>query len=263
MKMKFGLLIALLSCLTLNGLAVNRVKGDGKLTTKQITVEDYNAIKIDNVIDFHYEQSDSPSKVEITVDQNLHQYINIEVKDRVLTIGFKGAKVDHFTKFIVKSNSKWLKEAKINGNANFMVDSPLSGDETVIKTSDNSLVQFKKPVTVGKLDINITGSANVVVEELKADKIECSVDGSGSATLKKGTAKQGEYSILSSGDIHAFGLEVPELSCKVTGSGLAEIHPTQTMKSSVIGKGNIRYKGTGSGEQRVIGKGSIEKAEEK
>ena len=32
--------------------------------------------------------------------------------------------------------------------------------------------------------------------------------------------------IVSSGDIHAFGLVVPQLSCKVTGNGLAEVHAT-------------------------------------
>lgn len=30
------------------------------------------------VIDFNYEQSDDPSTVEVTVDQNLHPYVNIQ-----------------------------------------------------------------------------------------------------------------------------------------------------------------------------------------
>ena len=78
----------------------------------------------------------------VTVDQNLHPYVNIEVKDRVLTIAFKGAKVDHFTKFIVKTNSKWLAAAKVSGNATFMVNSPLTGAETVIKAHANSSVSY-------------------------------------------------------------------------------------------------------------------------
>lgn len=258
MKTRTWLLMTMLLGLTLAVQAADRVKGDGKLTSKKITVDDYNEIKIDGVIDFNYEQSDAPATVEVTVDQNLHEYVYIDIKDRVLSIGFKGAKVDHFTKFIVKTNSKWLKKAKINGNANFMVNSTLEGDETVINTSDNSLVQFKKPVTVGKLDLNVAGSANIVVEKLTADKIECNLDGSGSVTVKGGTAKQGEFSILSSGDIHAFGLAVPELSCKVTGNGLAEVHPTDNLKASVVGKGKIRYKGPTAVQQRVIGKGSVE-----
>lgn len=250
--------IAVLLGLTTSGWAADRVKGDGKLTTKTITIDDYNEIRIDGVIDFSYEQSETTPHLEVTVDQNLHPYVNIEVKDRVLTVGFKGAKVDHFTKFIIKSNSKWLKEAKIAGNGNFTVNSAVTGDELKIKANANSLVQLTKLVKVGKLDLNVSGSANMVVADLQADKIECNIDGSGTVTLKQGKAKEGEYSIVSSGDIHAFGLDVPELSCKITGNGLAEVHSTNNLKASIVGKGNIRYKGPTAVQQKVIGKGTVE-----
>lgn len=115
MKTKAILLMVFFLGWVTTGWAADHVKGDGKLTSKKISVADYNEIKVDGVIDFNYEQSDDPSTVEVTVDQNLHPYVNIEVKDRVLTIAFKGAKVDHFTKFIVKTNSKWLAAAKFPG----------------------------------------------------------------------------------------------------------------------------------------------------
>ena len=236
MKTKAILLMVFFLGWVTTGWAADHVKGDGKLTSKKISVADYNEIKVDGVIDFNYEQSDDPSTVEVTVDQNLHPYVNIEVKDRVLSIAFKGAKVDHFTKFI--------------------------GDETVIKANANSLVQLKETVTVGKLDLNVSGSANMVVNHLEADKIECDIDGSGSITIKKGNAKEGDYSIVSSGDIHAFGLAVPQLSCKVTGNGLAEVHATDNLKANVIGKGNIRYKGPTAVQQRIIGKGTVEEVKE-
>lgn len=257
-RMKAIVLIALLLGMVTTGWAADRVKGNGKLTAKTITIDDYNEVRVDGVIDFSYEQSETTPHMEVTVDENLHQYVNIEIKDRVLTIGFKGAKVDHFTKFIVTSNSKWLKKAKITGNGNFSVKSPLTGDELEIKANANSLIQLTKLVKVGKLDLEVSGSANMVVSNLQADKIECDIDGSGSVTLKEGKAKEGEYSIVSSGDIHAFGLEVAELSCKITGNGLAEVRPTENLKASIVGKGNIRYKGPTAVQQKIIGKGTVE-----
>lgn len=262
MKTKAILLMVFLLGWILPCRAADHVKGDGNLTTKQITIDDFNEIKIDEVIEFHYEQSNKTPSIEVTVDQNLHDYIFIEVKDRVLSIGFRGAKVDQFTKFIVKTNSKWLKNVKITDNANFMVNSALTGDELTIKANSNALVQLKKLVTVGKLKLDVNGSANMVVSNLKADKIECDLDGSGSATIKQGTAKEGTYSIVSSGDIHAFGLEVAELTCKITGSGTAEVRPTGHMKANIVGKGNIRYKGPVTITQRIIGKGTIEEAKD-
>lgn len=258
MRVKGFLLMFLGLSWVMGAWAADHVKGNGHLTTKKITVSDYNEIKVDGVIDFNYTQSDDPSTVEVTVDENLHPYVQIEVKNRVLSIAFKGAKVDHYTKFIVTTHSKWLKAAKVSGNANLMINSKLTGDETTVKANANSLVQFKKPVRVGKLDLNVSGSANAVVESLEADKIECDIDGSGSITIRQGKAKEGNYNIMGNGDIHAFGLDVPELNCKITGSGSAEVHPTDNLKASVMGNGSIRYKGPTAVQQRILGKGTIE-----
>lgn len=258
MKAKRLLSIIMLFGLIISAQAADHVKGNGKLTTKKISIDDYNAIKIDGVIDFNYEQSNEAPSIEVTVDENLHQYVSVEINDRVLTVRFKGAKVDHYSKFIVKTNSKWLKEVKASGNANFMVNSPLTGDETTIKANSNCLVQLKEPVKVGKLDLNVSGSANMVVNELQADKLECSINGSGTITLKKGKASVGEYSITSSGEIMAFGVEVPDLTCKMTGNGTMEVHSTDNLKANVVGKGNIRYKGPTAVQQKVLGKGSVE-----
>ena len=238
--------------------AVDHVKGNGNLTSKKISIEDFNAIRFDGVIDFNYEQSDAPATIEVTVDQNLHDYINIEIKDRELRIGFKGAKVDHFTKFIVKTNSKWLNEVKVSGNGNFMLNSAYAGDEMTIKANANSLVQLKNKVTVGKLNLDVSGSANMVANNIEVDKLECDIDGSGSITLKQGTAKEGDFGIVSSGDLHALGIEIPRIECSVTGNGLAELRPTKNLKANIIGKGKIRYKGPTAVERRVIGKGTIE-----
>ena len=150
----------LLSIIMLLGLlftvqAADHVKGNGTLTTKKIKIDDYNAIKIDGVIDFNYEQSNAEPYIEVTVDENLHEFVNIDIKDRELSVGFKGAKVDHYTKFIIKTNSKWLKEVKAAGNANFMINSALTGDELKIKANSNCLVQLKELVKMGKLELNV------------------------------------------------------------------------------------------------------------
>ena len=258
MKTKGLLAIAFLLGIFFSVQAADHVKGNGKLSTKKITVGDYNAIKIDGVIDFNYEQSDATPYLEVTVDENLHPYVNIDIKDRELTVSFKGAKVDHFTKFIAKTNSKWLKEVKAAGNANFMINSKLTGDELKIKANSNCLVQLKEKVEIGKLDLNVSGSANMVVNNLQADKLECSINGSGTINLKAGKAGEADYSITTDGEIMAFGVAVPEVNCKITGKGSAQVHPTENLKATIVGKGNIRYKGPTAVQQKVIGKGTVE-----
>ena len=224
MKTKGFLLLAFLFGLFLNAKAADNVNGNGTLSTKTIKIDDFN------------------------------QYLNVDIHDRILTLSFdKKVKVGKLTKFVVKTNSKWLKKVKAAGNANFMVNSKLSGDELEVKANENCLIQFKQPIEVGALDLDVSGSANMVVENLN-----CNMGGSGSIRLKSGSANQGNYTVLSSGDIHAYGVAIPDVKCKMAGSGLAEIHPTGNLNATLVGKGNIRYKGPTAVQQRVIGKGTIE-----
>jgi len=257
--MKAKILFIFLSvCITLQSYGAEKVKGNGTLVTHQKEITDYNKIKIDGLYDFTYTQSDDAPFLELTVDENLYPYVHVEIKNRILSIGFKGVKVEEFTKFIIKTNSKWLKEAKVAGNANFMLDGAFTGDELVIKGGDNSLIQLRGELTLGKLDLNVSGSANMVVDHMHVDKLDCSINGHGSIRLKEGTAKEGAYSITSSGDIHAFGIAIPEVNCRITGSGTAEIHPTENLRASLLGSGNIRYKGPTAVQQKKLGKGTIE-----
>ena len=59
MRTKALLLIVMLLGWAAGGWAADRVKGDGKLTTKKIEIEDFNEIKVDGVIDFNYVQSNA------------------------------------------------------------------------------------------------------------------------------------------------------------------------------------------------------------
>ena len=75
MRTKALLLIVMLLGWAAGSWAADRVKGDGKLTTKKIEIEDFNEIKVDGVIDFNYVQSNATPTIEVTVDSNLHPYV--------------------------------------------------------------------------------------------------------------------------------------------------------------------------------------------
>ncbi len=261
MKQRSLFFALLLTVLTGTVQAADPVKGDGHPVTKTMEVTDFNAIRINGIMQFEYEQTEVPSGViEITLDENLFAHLQTEVKDRVLSMKFRDVKVDQVTRFVVKANAKWLKSARVEGNAHFIALTPLTGDELEIRANENCLVELKEPVTAGLLRFKINGSANVVAEQIEASRLECDMDGSGSINLKTGKAANGLYSIVGGSDLHAFGVEVDELNCRMTTGGLAEIHVATKLKASIMGKGTIRYKGKPEIQQSTIGKGKIENA---
>lgn len=263
MKLKGALLVVSLCCLPIMVKAADPVKGNGIPATEKVTLSDFNEIRINGPMAFYYEQSDAVSPfVEVTIDENLYPHLHIEVKNRILTIEFKKVKVEDITRFIVKSNSPWLKEARLSGNAGLNIQTPLTGDEIVLRGTANCLINCTGGIKAGSLELITRQSANIVISHLEAEELKCDMDGSGSIMLKNGKAATGKYSITGSNDLHAFEAEVDDLTCKITGNGMAEIRAAEKLKVNIIGNGTIKYKGVAPYSQTTIGKGIITKIDE-
>lgn len=261
MKLKVFITAFLFVFVSSNLFADERVKGNGQLERLVLEIDDFSALRVNAVIDLVYEQTDGPSTLEVIIDENLHPFVKAEVKNRTLHLGFTGAKVDHFTKFIVKASSKWLSEVRLDDNAGFHINGPLTGDEFKIRVGASALVELKNPVEVGKLIIDASNSANVIIEDAVANEIDASAGVKATIYLKGGTAKVGKYSSVSGGEVFALGYDVPVLSASVTGNGIIEAYCSNALKARVVGKGTIRYKGAVTVESSKIG-GTIEEVKE-
>jgi len=252
------LLTLLLGCFLTVG-ATNHVKGNGQLTTKKISIGDYNAIKIGAVADFYYEQNNEAPYIEVTIDENLHQYVNLDVTERELQIGFKGATVDHFTKFTIHTNSKWLKEVKIDGNAKFVISTPISGDELKINGNSGCVVNAQQQIKTGQLTVEAAGSCTINIAGISVTNLNCKIAGNGIINITNGTAKTGECNIANKGQIHAFGCMVDDMNCKIIGKGQAEVSASKNLYLSLIGRGSISYKGEAEVHQTIVGGGKVQK----
>lgn len=261
MKAKVFIVIFLIVSVLPYASADERMKGNGKLEKVVLEIEDFNVIRVDAIIDLVYEQSEEKPTLEVTIDENLHPYVKAEIKNRTLHLGFMGAKVDSFTKFIVKVNSQWLREVRLDDNAGFQISSPLKGDEFKVKAGASALVNLKNPIEVGKLIIDATSSSNVIIENAKVHEIESSAGMKASVYLKGGSAKIGAYSSVTGGEIFGLGFEVPVLSCNITGNGLIEAYCSNALKINILGKGKVRYKGARTVETSKM-LGTVEKIEE-
>ena len=238
--------------------AIDHVKGDGKLMTKKIVIDDYNSIKIEDAVELIYEQSDSVPYLEVTLDENLHQYVNVNINNRELTVGFKGASVDHFTKYVVKTNSKWLKKVNASDVASVTINGAIKGDELLLIASSNGIVQASGTITVSTLSLKSSSKGKITLNDAQVGKLSCSVLTSGMIDLKAGKADEASMEIATSGNIDAVNVAVQQVNCKIAGAGTAVVHPTDNLKATIVGKGTIRYKGPTAVQQKIIGKGTVE-----
>ena len=144
----------------------------------------------------------------------------------------------------------------------------VSGNKLTIRFPNTSV--FKRNFNPGKIEIYITvpdinelsvsGSGDIISDELDARILDLSVSGSGNITIDELTSKKGKGSISGSGNIHLEGDEVAdELSFSISGSGNCNAvgFEAENVTVNTSGSGNCNVMSNGSIRARIAGSGSV------
>jgi hypothetical protein len=254
MKAKVSVFLICVLALSTVGMATGqtRIKGNGKVTTRTISISEYDEIDLAGNMTFEYEQSDAAPFLSITVDENIFEYLRAEVKGGKLIIaperreyGFgEGYNLDP-TVFTVKSNSRELKKVNKAGSGNFVANSPLkvgllqvniggsgsirltknvTGDELKMNVSGSGKIETSDVVRVENTNLNVAGSGKIKISNIETETLRCNVAGSGDIELQGGHAKAANYNIAGSGNI-AYACETVQLKTNVSGSGSIRQRP--------------------------------------
>lgn len=246
--------------------AENRnIKGNGHVISKTIPITDYDAISVLGYVEFEYEQSDAAPYLQVELDENLFDYITVQVEGKKLQVGPKiceGGSSNRNsynlnpTKFKVKSNSRGLKDLNTVGSGDFSVTAPLKVNKLEINQAGSGSINFRKLLEGTRCDLSLAGSGNIIISQIKVESLDCSLAGSGDIQIK-GTAERAEYSVAASGEINAFGCEASKVNASVAGSGGIQLNAHEQLDASVVGSGSIRYKGNPVVSKEIRGSGSI------
>ena len=139
----------------------------------------------------------NPQQVVIEAEENSLGKIVTEVKDGVLKI-----KREKGWRQNLKNVTIWITVPEIDGLY-------LAGSGSIV--AENS-------VNADELEIKISGSGSVKLEELKSNEVGTAISGSGNVHLV-GTANELDIAISGSGGIKAGDFEVSECSARISGSG--------------------------------------------
>ena len=264
MKTRVFYFIASILLMATNGFAQkNTIKGDGNITTKEISISDYDEISYVGRMDIEYEQSNASPYLKITVDENILSNLENKAKGKTLIIqpkssGFSRSLNLQPTVCEIKTNSRSLKDISAVGSGEFTVTSLLKVDKIEVSIAGSSTVNFDKSLEARKVEFSVAGSGDLNAKKLKVDNLDCSVAGSGNITLK-GEAERGSMSVAGGGDISAFGCTVRKAECSVAGGGNIEVFASEQLDASIAGGGHIRYEGDPELSKSVVGGGSIKK----
>jgi len=180
----------------------------------------------------------SNQKVEIVASDKILKLIETEVNNGALTIKWTNNFVTQTGDIKIYITMKNITSIRISG----------SGD-----------ILGKGVISAGDINLSISGSGNLKMENLKAESIKSAISGSADITLGGNQpALKLEVSISGSGDFSAEELPVKNIEVGLSGSGNCRINATESIKVRISGSGDVYYRGSATIDAKVSGSGSVQ-----
>lgn len=253
-----------------------KIKGNGTIITKQVSVSDYSAVILNsatlgsnnswfNLFNggdqtshvFYYKQGTSAS-LQISIDENLYPYLKVKTTNGELTISTKDGEQLIPTSFKINGTSKGLKKIRTSGNMDFTLQSSLSGDNLEIETSSGSDIHMKQPVKMIDCTVSASGGGDLDFSDLICESIRCDASGGSDITLK-GKAEKGVIKASGGSDIKGSDFVVTSLDCSASGGSDIYAHATNDLKASASGGSDIHYRGNPKANTSTSGGSDIYK----
>ena len=170
-------LFAVCLLFALAGCDVGGIRGNGHMVTQEQKLEPFINVKADGA--FRIEWHSGPPAVSVTIDENLMQYVEMEVRDRVLYVRTtRYIRPRHSIKVVLTSNT--LEGASFSG-ASQLTAHQLTGSKFYLETTGASKATLDG--AVDELIANITGAGDLRAESLQTKTAQVSVTGAGDARM--------------------------------------------------------------------------------
>ena len=197
-----------------------KVVGNGNVTTNTVSTGSYDAIKVIGSMDVHLERG-SEGNIRVQTDENLQEYVIVEVEGQTLKIRTK--------------KNMYLKSKK-----GIHVYVPFQDISDVSLTGSGD-VDSEDVIEATNLDVSITGSGDVDLE-VKANSLDARITGSGDVVLS-GSTNSLDVVVSGSGDFDGDDLSSNDTEVTVSGSGDVDVVANDSLKARVSGSGSINYSG--------------------
>lgn len=209
------------------GYTSETVEGNGNLITRDYDVAAFDEISMILPATVNYTVANDYS-CNVTLDENLFEYLNIHTDGDELILGYVLEKIQHInltpTKFVIELGAPKMEKISIAGSTDFCFVTPVETRKLKIQTAGSGSVVFKETANIHDFDMQIAGSGKMICKKLLADSMKLNIAGSGDMIVEDGAVKSANISIAGSGSV--------ETRCQL-----------EAMDYTIAGSGTIRYLG--------------------
>lgn len=238
--MKIYQLFGLIICISGVWVSCNNTSSDAQTSSPQIIEQ----ISEDNT-EFYAIGIDGRYMVEVVADDNKSYVIDGRPTDLANVI----ATVDKGRLTIRTAPNKSLEgEVTVKISANGLEGIRLNGDGRV--KAENGTLHSETCTFM------LAGSGEMDLAMSNIERVKCVISGSGEILLS-GDCKELDVLLSGSGNLVAEDLEANEAKIKLIGSGECQIQVKDQLNATVTGSGNVHYKGDPQVEERISGSGKV------
>lgn len=237
---KISLLLACVVLFTGCG-RLKKVVGNGNVVTQTLDVRDFNEIFTDLPAEINYTQDENYS-CSVTLDENLFQYLSIEVNDGRLVMTLRNIHVSFLktTKFVVDIAAPTLTDVESagSGDVNFIND--FEGNNMRLNISGSGNINTKK-MALKSLNGDFSGSGDINMKNVLADdNVELKQSGSGDCVVNHMATPRMNIVSSGSGSLDVQAGEITDLNVKDSGSGAISVFENLiTVDATVSGSGSV------------------------
>ncbi|RYY95918.1 MAG: DUF2807 domain-containing protein [Chitinophagaceae bacterium] len=215
-----------------------RVAGNGHLVARERSVGSFSEVEVSGPIEVVLAQG-AAGPVRVETDENLHDYIEIDVRGNRLFIKSRNnTNLNPRAGLKVYVSAPAFANLRVSGSGKFSSPGRISGP---------------------RIEVDVVGSGDVALD---LDTPETSTDISGSGSIRlQGTTRHLHSEIHGSGDLYAYNLLSERTRVNINGSGNAQVYASKRLDIDINGSGDVSYKGAGTVNQSVNGSGDIRKAD--
>ncbi len=199
-----------------------KISGNKEVVKQTRTVGNYDRISVTGIMEVQL-IAGREGKIDLEAESNLMEYIETEVSGGHLKISVKkGVNLQPSKNYPIKLVVPFenLEALTLTGSGHIR-------NSDIIKARD-----FK---------VNVTGSGNMNLN-LLTETLSGSITGSGDVKLR-GNSMEFKCSVTGSGDFLAYDLKADKVDANITGSGDIQVTVVNELNVKISGSGDVSYKG--------------------
>ena len=212
----------------------NSIVGKGGTVTETRQITGFNSIELSIDANVVYTQ-DASYYIEISGQENVLDVLTTEVSGGELEIEFR----------------KWVRK---HSNITIIIHSP---EIKEFEVSGSGNIETSGPINTTDMDLDVSGSGNIVISSLATNDMEANISGSGNIYVNGGTVTNQEVKISGSGNIDFEYLQANNSACKISGSGSITVWVLDQLDATISGSGDVKYTGSPIVNTHISGSGSV------